>query len=348
MSKIKKYIKEYDLLKKKPDIYLIANAQDYTSKISPYNINHANNSEFFSAEELGEIAASLFDIGCYTSIFYTESEFIDYIQRNVYRLDIDNLLVINLARDGIKEGKKGLIPAFCDLFNLMYSGSNSFVVSLCRNKFIWSSVLRNYNINVPDFCKIKNSRKIGELDIDSKEKIIIKDICESASIDLDFKSVTDNPKEDTLLRRIKEDKLVQEYISGIEVEVPFYKFNTDIVVGEPINILFNSDVNILTSTISNSYDYEFSTIDDEKLKDLLILTTQKVVELLEITGYGRVDYRIDDNNICYVFDIATMPYIIHHSSFAHWFETVNLKYTDIYKALIMSTLYKYSNNIKKI
>ena len=72
------------------------------------------------------------------------------------------------------------------------------------------------------------------------------------------------------------------------------------------------------------------------------MTTQKVVELLEITGYGRVDYRIDDNNICYVFDIATMPYIIHHSSFAYWFKTVNLKYTDIYNLLINSN---FENNI---
>ena len=160
MSSIKDYVVKFDKLEQKPDVYLIANAQDYTKKISPYNIIHANNSELFSAQELGEITSSLFKIGSYTSIFYSENEFIEYILRNIHRLDLNNLLVVNLARDGVKEGKKGLIPAFCDLMNIMYSGSNPFVVSLCRNKFIWSSVLKNYKIGVPNFCEIKNSKKL--------------------------------------------------------------------------------------------------------------------------------------------------------------------------------------------
>lgn len=348
MNEILKYIKEYDSLDNKPDIYLIANAQDYTSKRSSYKIDHANNSEFFSAGELKDITSSFFEIGCYTSIFYNETEFIDFILRNFYRLDTNNLLIINLARDGIKEGKKGLIPAFCDLFNIMYSGSNSFVVSLCRNKFIWSSVLKNHQITVPDFCEIKNSKKVGNLDINSKNKVIIKDICESASIDLNDNSIVITPKENELVTSINDNKIIQEYIEGEEVEVPFYKFGSKIVVGRPILLEFSSKSGALTSEISDNYEYNFEVLDNEMLNDKLINETNKVVELLDISGYGRVDFRIDANNLCYVFDIATMPYIIQHSSFAHWFNVEKLEYSDIYKALIMSTLYKYPDKFKRV
>lgn len=37
--------------------------------------------------------------------------------------------------------------------------------------------------------------------------------------------------------------------------------------------------------------------------------TKRVVQLLGITGFGRVDYRIDYNNNIYVTDIATNPHI---------------------------------------
>lgn len=228
----------------------------------------------------------------------------------------------------------------------MYSGSNSFVVSLCRNKFIWSSVLKNYKIGVPNFCEIKNSKKIGDLNIDKNKKYIIKDICESASIDLTKDSIVSNKNEEELFKIIKDNKMIQEYIDGAEVEVPFFRFNDDIVVAKPIALKFKSKENFLTNAISNAYNYEFYYLNNKRLNDLLCYTTKKVVELLGITGYGRVDFRIDNENLFYIFDIATMPYIIKHSSFAYWFQAEDLDYSCIYKALLISTIYKYLDTIK--
>lgn len=41
-----------------------------------------------------------------------------------------------------------------------------------------------------------------------------------------------------------------------------------------------------------------------------------------------------------------MPYIIKHSSFAYWFQAEDLDYSCIYKALLISTIYKYLDTIK--
>ena len=38
--------------------------------------------------------------------------------------------IYNFSRDGIAEGKKSLIPAFCDLCGLKYTGSNAFTYIL--------------------------------------------------------------------------------------------------------------------------------------------------------------------------------------------------------------------------
>ncbi|HGC9720897.1 TPA: ATP-grasp domain-containing protein [Streptococcus agalactiae] len=341
MINLKKAIEIFNKKNKKPDIYLVANAQDYTKKISEYDIIHSSNSEFFSAEELGEIASSLFEIGCYVSIFYTELDFIKFVLNNNYRLDYENLLILNLSRDGNLEGKKSLVPAFCDMMGIRYSGSNPFVVSLCRNKFIWSSVLKNHGINVPDFFAIKNNTKIGENSIKKDKKVIIKNIFESASIGLDDKSVVTNLIIDDKFLKNNENILIQDYVEGREIEVPFFKIGKEFIVSNPVCIDFFKGEEFLTSMSSDAYNYGFSSLNNISLSESIKEETKHIAEILGLNVYGRVDYRIDKNNKFFVIDIATMPYTINHSSFAYWFEKENLKYSDLYKILLLSTENKY-------
>ncbi|EGT0000789.1 ATP-grasp domain-containing protein [Clostridium perfringens] len=325
----------------KPDVYIIANAQDYTNKISEYSIKHASNNEFFSASEFGEIASALFSIGCYVSIFYTEIEFIKFILKNNSRLDYENLLVLNLSRDGILEGKKSLIPAFCDMMNIRYSGSNPFVVSLCRNKFIWSSVLDNHNIKVPNFFQLKEGEKIGNYEINKGINIIKKNIYESASIGLTSNSIEQISDINSKFIVENDNMLIQEFIDGIEVEVPFFKFGKEYMLCTPVQILFSNDESYLTSECSNEYNYKFSFLENNCLVKKIQNDTQKIAKLLGINGYGRVDFRINSKGEYFVIDIATMPYIINHSSFSFWFKEKKYNYNDLYKVLLMTIKYKY-------
>ena len=341
MINLKNEVEKFNKKDKKPDIYLVANAQDYTQKVSEYNIKHSSNSEFFSAEELGEIASSLFEIGCYVNIFYTELDFIKFVLKNNSRLECENLLVLNLSRDGNLEGKKSLIPAFCDMLGIKYSGSNPFVVSLCRNKFIWSSVLKNHGINIPDFFAIKNRTKIGKSYMKKDKKVIIKNIFESASIGLDDKSVVSDLIIDDSFLENNNNILIQDYVEGREIEVPFFKIGKEFIVSNPVCIEFSNGENFLTSMSSDSYNYKFSLLDDTSLSEKIKEETKQIAEILDLSVYGRVDYRIDKNNKFFVIDIATMPYTIKHSSFAYWFEKENLNYSDLYKILLLSTENKY-------
>lgn len=341
MINLKNAIEIFNKKNKKPDIYLVANAQDYTQKVSEYDIIHSSNSEFFSAEELGEIASSLFKIGCYVSIFYTELDFIKFVLNNNSRLDYENLLILNLSRGGNLEGKKSLVPAFCDMMGIKYSGSNPFVVSLCRNKFIWSSVLKNHGISVPDFFAIKNNAKIGKISIEKDKRVIIKNIFESASIGLDDKSVVSNIVIDDDFLENNENILIQDYVEGREIEVPFFKVGKEFIISNPVCIEFFNGEEFLTSMSSDAYNYKFSSLDDISLLESIKEETKRIAKILDLSVYGRVDYRIDKNNKFFVIDIATMPYTINHSSFAYWFEKENLKYSDLYKILLLSTENKY-------
>lgn len=339
---MKKLINDYEKIKH-PDIFLVANATIMTEKMSFYNIEHAISDEFFSLDEFQQITSALFKSGSYVNIFYNEISFIEYILKNFNNLKLDDIIVYNLARDGIKEGKKSLIPSFCDLIGIKYTGSNAFVTSLCRNKYCWSTILEKHNIKVPNSILYKKGEYIGDVENLQNRKVIIKNNRESASIGLSEESITIYSKINHYLED-RDECLIQEYIDGLECEVPFFNFNNQLLILDPVAIKCKNNNSIITSNISNNYDYTFDFLNtqiDELTCKKIQKTVKKIVKILNIQSYGRVDFRIDSDNSFYAIDIAATPYTIKHSSFAFLFNRYNLNYEDIFKMILYASLKKY-------
>lgn len=334
-EKILHLIENFD--SEKYSIYIIANVINTVQTETDF-IKHANFSEFFTRSEFSSIASAILENFGYVRIFYSETEFIQFITDNIYTIDINHTIVYNFARDGVKEGKKSLIPAFCDLYDLKYTGSNPFVISLLRNKLVYTKYLLTENIPVP----ITHKYKCGDnLHLDLNEKnIIVKNIFESASIGMTSQNIVSSkaPNKDKSIRLICErmnasEVLIQEYIPGIEYEVFVIHNGNEYVAFTPIAInIHNSD--ILTDEISNLYDYHFTYETNKQICKILCDTTEKAADKLNIGTHARFDYRINSNGQPYLFDIAGTPYITRHSSIAYLFKTVlKLEYSDIFKLI---------------
>ena len=328
---IKSYLEKFDKECQKTNLFLVANLQMQTKKMSYYTIEHASDSEFFSLSEFEEIASALLKTGLCLNVFYTEIDFVEYILKHYSYLSKETLLVYNLARDGRKEGKKSLIPSFCDYFSIDYTGSNALTVSLCRNKFIWGAVADRFNISTPKTVCIKGGEVLGEPF--ETQKYIRKEISESASINLSNDSIVDNFEWKNIE---KTDFLLQEYISGIEVEVPFFNIKGEYLVLNPVKIVSSSE--ILTSELSDSNSYSFEMLENQQICTELKKATKNLAKYLGITTYGRVDFRIKSDGSYFVFDIATMPYTTNHSSFNYNFEQYGFTMTDVHKLVILSSL----------
>lgn len=330
-NKIHDLLDNFEEKNYKTTIFLVANLKKYTEQMSHYVIEHASDNEFFSLSEFEEIASSLLKIGLCLNVFYTEIDFIDYILKNYNRLNSSEILVYNLARDGKKEGKKSLIPSFCDYFGLNYTGSNALIVSLCRNKFIWSALSNFFEVKTPKTACYKNSTLLGNKFLSNK--YIKKEPIESASINLSENSVIENFDWKNVNN---EHFLIQEYIDGIEVEVPFFCIDNQYVILDPIKLDMHTD--ILTSEVSDNNDYSFKLFNDINLEKSLKETTKKLVQYIGIDTYGRVDFRIDKKGNFFVIDIATMPYTTKHSSFNFVMQYYGFSSTDLHKLVILSSL----------
>lgn len=330
------------------DVYIVADLQMRTTKINPSHIAHADENEFFSRTEFAEIASAIFYCFGFAKVFYSELEFIKYILEG--NLDCNECIVYNFARDGRANGKKSLLPAFCDLLNIRYTGSDAFVISLLRNKYIYTEFLEKNGIYVPKSKIFSQSNDFSQLEKTFLyHRVIAKNRYESASIGLNTDNVFlfDQNSYFTLsalLQNMSTDSLlVQEYIDGIECEVLVLQYKGIYYALDPVKIVFKTDHNFIDGDTSNQYNYEF-----EILKSPLNSTIQEIAKkaaiLLGIRDYARFDFRIKDN-IPYLFDIAGTPYTIYHSSIAYLFtKYYHFPYEYIYKVIVACMLSNYKVN----
>ena len=73
---------------------------------------------------------------------------------------LDGCIIYNFAREGLFRGKKSLIPSFCDLYGYRCTGSNDFVISLLRNKYIYLKYLQAHGILVSESWIFDKEKKL--------------------------------------------------------------------------------------------------------------------------------------------------------------------------------------------
>lgn len=327
------------------DVYIVADLQTRTGKIYPDWIVHADESEFFSRTEFAEITSAIFYNFGFVRVFYSELEFIKYILGK--NISYNECIVYNFARDGRANGKKSLIPAFCDLLNIKYTGSDAFVISLLRNKYVYTEFLEKNEISVPRSKIFSCSKDFSILlSTFSDHQVIAKNRFESASIGLNVENVflfdqNSYPKLSNLLQTMKTDSLlIQEYIDGIECEVLVLQYKGNYYALDPVKIVFKTGHNFIDTDTSNQYNYGFDVLKSP-LNTAIQEMAIKAARVLGIKDYARFDFRLKDNTP-YLIDIAGTPYTIYHSSIAYLFiNHYHLPYESIYKVIVACMLSNY-------
>lgn len=351
---LKKY---FDLHKKAHEraeqlkVFLVSNIREKTDNFVDYNSTSVI-SEYLSLNQQELILESLRSSGFETLCFIDEMDFIkNYITNNYYSDDKKQKLVINTAQKGTAIGRKSLIPAFCDLYGITHTNSNPYVVSLARNKYHCSCLLNANGLpTTTDYLYIPNKGWLLDKSPKVGTKVIVKLNYETSSIGL----TTDNifvyePEKEDFIRNMSNEfnqpVIVEDFIEGLEVEVPIMiGKETEIVlpVGITVDGIKELGTRILDYNIRRDLKfgfYNFEKFNPEiaiKLEDC----TKKVASLIGITGFGRVDFRIDNSGNFYVTDIATNPHITKGMSFYYAFTENGLSYTQMLESLIALSLEK--------
>lgn len=332
-------------------LILVANVEGKNAEIDDYPYTSVL-SEYYTLEEYELLSLTYKKLGYEVLSYFSEQDFMSAVIENKIHTSYKKLLVINSAQTGKYIGRKSLIPAFCDHFKIMYTGSNPYVVSLCRDKFRSSVVLNQYLPNPMDvYLYSADSGWMGGVRPHIGQKVIAKLNGESASIGLSQDNIyTYSPAVDSFLNLLSQKYtqtiVIQPFISGYETELP-------ILVGKntlpliPIGIQMKGDKllgdNFLdySARFHHTYDfYNFNNFNSE-LSEMLQVNAVEVGKLLGIEGFGRVDFRITPSGEYYISDVATNPHITMDSSYAFTFRELGYTYQDMLSTFLGISLSRY-------
>lgn len=329
-------------------IILLANVVGKTMHKAGKGISNID-IEFFSEQEINELLIGLRENDLYVEVYFDESKFMqDVIDKTIE--NVDKILVFNLARNGFGVGKKSLIPAFCDFMQIKHTGSNAYAVSFARNKFHYSKLLSQMNLNgTPSWLYINDNWLLNDSP-PSNMMVILKPLFECASKGIDNDSIMNSSDTNFIFilqkkaNQLQQPIIVQKFISGYEVEVPIIALSSPLIFS-PLGVKMNNS-EFLGNTIikeedSISYLYDYYIVKNilgEQKNTELVNAAKNIFYALGLENYARVDFRIDKEGKFYVTDISTTPYIILHSSFCYIFEQLGYKHKDLLLTIVLSAL----------
>ena len=319
------------------EVVLVANVMAPRGYDNPIQKN-CSETEHFTVQEFNEIYQGIVEAGFFIKrTFFAEVDFIEDIIATPK--EYSTTVIFNLCRNGVGTNKKTVVPAVCDLLDVMYTSSGAGQCAVARNKSLFTSILNANNIRCP-FSDLSADELA--IHLSDTALVICKPNNESASQGIDQKSIV---KLCEASSRCDGNILVQEYIDGYECEVPIFVIKDQCFALPPVGIDFgkNELTGILSydNSMSNAYKfYNLSDVLPKTICETIICDAKIAFDLLNLQGYGRIDFRIDKNtHQHYVIDVSTTPYITKHSSFAFAIDQCGGEYSDIYRLILSAALY---------
>lgn len=254
-------------------------------------------------------------------------------------------IVFNLVES--LEGKGRYLPYIATVLqenNIPFTGAKADTLLYSTNKLIAKSMMFHSGIPTAPWVTFNEcfSKPLFN------PPYIMKSVWEHASIGLSSNSIllSDEKLVETL---VSNHFFIEQYIEGREFNISVIETltypKTPIVL--PIaEILFDGydnrphivDYKAKWQTDSFEYNHTPRTFDF-KPEDALLLKKLKAITLevwniFGMTGYGRVDFRVDSNNNPYVLELNTNPCISPDSGFVAAAEKYGLTYDQMIKMIV--------------
>ncbi|WP_322904068.1 hypothetical protein [Paenibacillus campi] len=344
---IENLLKKVTSIKDQYQISLLTNTANKTKAIQQKTLHDSDYHEFLSVKEYVEILKGIEQAGFHTHTYFNELEFIHQTLEEAYYQH--RQIVYNLAHNGNFVGKKSLIPSFCDLLSIPYIGSNAWVSSFCKARYMYSKYAIAHGIKTPKSWVYSSDDTWFNNDSPMHgQKIIVKPLYEFALTNwgekpifkYDAKTFKDGLHQTKLKEQYPRSTqwLVQEYISGYDCEVPLFIDQKPIdlaIVGVFIHRVTAVKTNLLMSEGLYHYDfYDIHSILKKEQIDCISVTARTIAQLIGLRHYGKINFRIDNQGDIYLLDIDSSPQTTKHSSFDYTFKQLGFKNSDIYACII--------------
>jgi len=240
------------------------------------------------------------------------------------------------------------VVAYLELLRLPYTGCNPRGLILARDKGLARQVMAYHRIPFPAFRVFPVGRKIRIRK--PHFPLIVKSISQEASLGIAQASVVEN--EDKLRERIafihesiRTDAIVEQYIQGRELYVglignarlkvlPVWELDLN---GMPMELRRIATARVKwSSKYQKKYAIKSGPAEDlpNGLSRQIQRMAKRVFRALNLSGYARVDIRLDSNGGVHVLEANPNPQISFGEDFAESAESAGISYETLMQSLV--------------
>lgn len=304
-------------------------------------------SQYYLETETSVLMQAFQEIGFTVRPFYNEVDFIRWAtNQRVQEKQPRWQLVVTTAEGGHGEGRRALIPSFCNLVGLPCWNSPAHGSSIARHKFHANKLLASCGIRVPEIWSFSSER--GWLNAAHPEdglKVIIKPSWESGSKGVDDESIVivESDFEDLVSDRANsfgQPCVVQEFKTGYEVGAPIIAIPETIAAGligfsDGSNERYGARARTFQDekVTKSAGNFVFDHVPKPQLERAMTMA-ERAFDLLSMKTLGRIDMRIDEDGNSWIFDTNESPPPLPRSSFVRLFESFGLPYKDVLALMI--------------
>jgi D-alanine-D-alanine ligase len=245
-------------------------------------------------------------------------------------------------------------PAVLDALQISYTGCPTQAIFQTSNKPLAKKIMHYAGIATPDW--------IGQDGLGSQQKksgiFLIKSSWEHASIGLDENSIINYTDKTDIIKemKIREEKLggscyAEAYIDGREFNVALISDKAGVQVLPVAEMLFHDyspdklkivDYKAKWDVDSFEYNNTMRKFDFQENDSSLISSLREISlqcwNIFSLSGYARVDFRVDNNGKPWVLEINTNPCLSPEAGFAAALEQAKIKYHDAIGVIIDNAL----------
>ena len=236
------------------------------------------------------------------------------------------------------------VVSYLELLKQPYTGCNARGLILGHDKALSKQILLYHRISVPQFTVFHLNKKVHRprrLNF----PLVIKSVSEEGSMGISQKSIVHDDAQLTervefIHRRIGTDAIAENYIEGREfyVGVMGNERLTTLPVWElTFTNLPDTSEPIATSKVKWDYKYQKKVgVQTHEAKGLDDATVQKICKLckrvyraLGLTGYARLDLRLNGSDDVYLIEANPNPQIALGEDFAESARAVGIEYGEL-------------------
>ena len=240
------------------------------------------------------------------------------------------------------------VVSYLELIRAPYTGCNPRGLILARDKALSKRLLANHRIRVPGFFVVRRGKK-PRVPRCLGFPLIVKSLFFEASTGISQASVVEDAEQ--LARRVQfihkslgTDAIVEQFIDGRELYVGVIG-NERLKVFPPWEMVFatmpKNRWKIATERVKSSEEYQKKhgvTTALAKLSqpvaDRIEHIAKRVYRALDLSGYARIDLRLNKNDEAFVLEANPNPNLSYGEDFAESGEAAGLSYERLLERIV--------------